>query len=180
MLTDKLGIQNDPKSSVTTLLCLFTRGLLESLQRLQPLGQSGMRMVVCRVPVEADLVFVIDVKAQKRHLQPVYPDCGQVLHVQLHERAPKTVTHVTHFLGLEFVLQFCRELVSLVLVAPADGIHCNANNGLKRRQNHLEVNKLVRGQRPLQHDTEMNCNYLEEQESENGGRFCSDFLGEIE
>jgi hypothetical protein len=93
---------------------------------------------------------------QDRDIQPVNPNGGQVLNVQLHECASKTVTHVGHILRLQFPLKQACKVVGLVLEVTADGIHDDAHYGFEWHKNHLE-----------------------EQEGDNCGRPGRDVFGEV-
>ena len=85
------------------------------------------------------LVNQIHRSRAKVDVQPIHPDCGQVLDVQLHERAREAVGHVCHLLVLELVLELAGEHVGLVLKPPADGVHGDADNGFHWRKDHLHL-----------------------------------------
>jgi len=112
--------------NTTHIYIYFLRGLLcgclERFQRLQTLGQRRVRMVVGRV-------------------QPIDPDGRQVLHVESNKSRPKPVTHILHLLGVQLVLEFASELVSLKLEASTDGVHSHSNNGFYGHEDHLEQNE---------------------------------------
>jgi len=74
-------------------------------------------------------------------VQPIDPDSRQVLHVESNKSRPKPVTHILHLLGVQLVLEFASELVSLKLEASTDGVHSHPNNGFYGHEDHLEQNE---------------------------------------
>lgn len=75
---------------------------------------------------------------EEEDVQPVNPNSREVLHMQLHERTTKTVTHVAHLLSFELFLQETGEVVGLVLIVAACGVHEDTNDSFERHEDHLE------------------------------------------
>lgn len=98
-------------------------------------------MVVRRVPVRQ--MSARDFIHKDEYAQPVNPNGGQVLHVELDQRTTEAVADVSHALVLELLLKLARKLVRLVLETAADGVHTNTDDSLKRCQYHLREFALV-------------------------------------
>jgi hypothetical protein len=95
-------------------------------------------------------------KRERENLQPINPNCREILDVQSNQRSAQPISYIGHLFILQLILQFNCELVGLELESSTDGIHADAYDRFDGRQDHLE-----------------------EEECNNSGRLGGNCFGEI-